>query len=245
MSAHATLSEARRAERRWQREETPRRLLVTASLGAPVASGPLPWGRRNLDGLLAYALLDRLDRHPSVLSGPVIRLPLPLLSVPVGDGSGSVWACSELRPSGPAVDGYVRWRKRPDEEAALEWLAGRRLPRSSGPHRAYDEPLAVTATCDVTAVCVGYPDTIRSLLERVSSIGKKRSQGYGRVRSWRVDELPGRVEPRWALVDQAGQATRAIPVELATRLGISGRVVVAGWRPPYWLTSDWREVVIP
>jgi hypothetical protein len=245
MSDHATLSEARRLERRWQREEKPQALLVRADLGAPIAHGPIPWGRHNLDGLLAWALLDLLDRHPRVYAGPVLRLPLPLLAVPVGDGSGHVWACSELRPTTMSSDSYTRWRKRPDEHEALVWLRGRRLPRSVGPHRAYDQPLAVTTTRQIGSVCVGYPAAISRLLDRIHSLGKKRSQGYGRVLRWSVVELDHEPEPMLAIADDDGAATRAIPVELAERLGITGRLAVAAWRPPYWLRDDWRMVITP
>ncbi len=243
MSAHATLSEAHRFCRRAAREEQPARLAITATLAAPSAAGPIPWGRHNLDGLLSYALLDRLGRRPALYQGPPLRLPLPLLAY---EHAGcSVWACSTLDPAEPVAKSLVMYRKRLPIEEAVTWLAGRRLPLASGRHRAYQEPLRVAVSTRLQAIAVGYQLAVAELLDRVHAVGKKRAHGYGAVRAWDVRALPGEPDPAWALIAADGAPTRPLPVAVAERLGARGRIETGAWRPPYWLREDWAEIVVP
>jgi CRISPR type IV-associated protein Csf3 len=236
------MSDARRLARMWAKEPLSR-LMIVAELGAPVATGPTPWGRWHLDGMIAWALMDMLDRCMPRHPGAVCYPPLPLASITGPDGR-SVWAASQLAPAGLSVEGLTRWRRRPDLEAALEWLAARRLPRSVGARRARDDYLTVVTCTSLMGIAVGHAEWIERLLSRITHIGKKHSQGYGRVRRWDVRALPGDPIPSWALVDTEGTVIRPMPVAIAQDIDAAGRVVHGGWRPPYWLREDWTEIVV-
>ncbi len=53
-----------------------------------------------------------------------------------------------------------------------------------GPYRSRSMPLLATSTDTVTWQCVGDDARIMAILHGVAAIGKKRSQGEGRVLRW-------------------------------------------------------------
>lgn len=182
--------------------------------------------------------MRRLGRHLSP-DGEPVDLPLPLVE---HDG---VWLAGDLSPTGHARESFTRWRRRPDLDAALTHLSSRRLPRSGGAHRAMDEPLAICVTQHLAAVCVGWQQGVVELLDRVWHVGKKRSQGYGRVAEWHVRNIGPPAGADRVFVDDSGRATRPVPTRTAVELNASGRVVHGGYRPPYWWRPWWTQVVVP
>lgn len=78
------------------------------------------------------------------------------------------------------------------------------------------------------ASCMGNQIEILRLLESVTHVGKKGSQGYGRVLGWEVEES-NRFE--WG--------DRPVPVQSAEDILRSGEVFMCGWTPPYWHRGAW------
>jgi len=78
------------------------------------------------------------------------------------------------------------------------------------------------------AGCIGNKDEIRRLLNYLPFVSKKRTQGYGRVLSWQIEEVAS-----FELKD------RPIPIQSAEDILITGSAQFMGWTPPYWHRGLW------
>lgn len=206
-------------------------LRIECDLATPVAFvEPI-----HLDALLAWVVAYRiLHSNPNVRETPEgcaddISIPAARSQV---DGL-PVWEVSSLHPVDPVDPEIVRYRKRPPEEDLIEWSAPAKLRLKQGRFRAYDLPLVVRPVRTLVGFARGSESGIRSLLGHVQHVGKKRSQGYGRVGEWRVARIDGEGFP-WQMVD--GRPSRVIPSEVGQ---------VQGYRPPYWYRSWWAPCVAP
>lgn len=124
-----------------------------------------------------------------------------------------------------------------------------------GRYRAYRMPLPVTVAGELRWRAVGHRDRLLAACELVDQIGKKRSQGEGRVIAWDVrDEGPP--DLRWPLWTEAGFIARPVPARMASWLGLedppvsSGAIRAPYWRPAQGMDGDakarqWRDVIAP
>lgn len=203
--------------------ETP--LIVRAHLGAPVA-GPQPWV--HFDAVLANAVV-RL-RGPRRVVAPTSADRLERIALPLAR-EGAIWCASALWPVGDAPAGRSAWRMRP----ALEYahLIRERIVRiDSGRTKAYDEALTLWPQRVWEARCIGQPAEVRKLLRQISAIGKKCSQGYGRVVRWEVEANDlGREWRSWG-----GITRRPLPDPDGVRMGVM---------PPYWYRPWWQPAKAP
>ena len=87
-------------------------------------------------------------------------------------------------------------------------------------------PLTIFLVPELSWYVVGDADRIRQLLARVTHIGKKRSQGHGRVREWIVEPSSEDLSDRRPIPSKDG-------------------VEVCGLRPPYWWHGNWTTVKWP
>ena len=220
--------------RRWenicQRDGEFAPLRVTATLSAPLA-GPTPYV--HLDALLAWAAIH-IAPHPAAhrpfaptsASRDITDVPIPVAR----DESG-VWCCSALWVPDDTPRGQVAWSQRPTVEH-MHLLAAKQVAVTHGPTRARREHLTVWAAATMTAHLVGHPDWIPRLLDHIPSVGKKRSQGYGVVRAWRVE--PAGEPDAWR--GWGGMVRRPLPDPAGRMMGI---------RPPYWYRPWWEPAVAP
>ncbi|MBW4818573.1 MULTISPECIES: hypothetical protein [Rhodococcus erythropolis group] len=176
-----------------------RPLLVKARLAHGIAHAA-PWGV-SLDGLLAAEIwadqkAGKRDRGEDVaaLSADVDPedLDLPLARCELSGGDLWHWAATCAYPEKPVDHPVVRyWTGRPDHAALGDLVAD--LPgvvsERQGPYRSRSMPLLVTSTDTVTWQCVGDDARIMAILQGIAAIGKKRSQGEGRVLRWEVTPL--------------------------------------------------------
>lgn len=199
-----------------------------------------------LDGILAWAWMS--IHHPDALqnSDPLrdgyIEAELPLERR--GSGDDWYWACSfGLIEAVKEETAY--WNRRVDFAEAERYVdfRGRRgkINASSGRYKAYRMPIPVQLVSEITWTAEGDAEEIRRLLRVVTHIGKKRSQGYGLVGEWIVEEIPG----EWSeWVD--GRPTRAIPIDgssVKPREGV--RIGRYGIRPIYWHPDTHRLCYLP
>lgn len=219
-----------------------RLLTVTARLGAPVALDPV-WPQ-TLDGLLAsIARRERLGAdYGLVVDHHVEHLPLGRLPTK----SRWVWLATCAQP----VDGrpHLRhWAKRTDAEPAERVVASRlnKYITSGGRYRDHWSPLPVTISTGLRWHCIGDPIELDRLLQHALWVGKKRSQGIGRVVDWDViDHLqtePGvGIHLGHAALDPVlwwptGHPARPIPHRHAADLGVPDAAPYPyGYRPPYF-----------
>lgn len=122
------------------------------------------------------------------------------------------------------------WHKRFDAQEAEECVdfQGRRGKVNVGAakYKNYRMPLTIFLVPALTWYAVGDMAEVKDLISRVTSIGKKRSQGYGKVRNWMVQETEEDLSHLRAIPNPEGD-------------------VIYGVRPPYWLENNVMRVVIP
>lgn len=226
-------------------------LIVTAEMGTGVAHTH-PWGI-SLDGILAAELWARHKHtHPNLTPAldaddpPDLDLPLARCTPP--DGLWH-WAATCAWPDPPPDHPEIHlWTGRLDHRSVEQLTCG--LPRvvsdRQGRHRARCMPLMVTVCATLTWHAVGDPDAVRDLVASVPAIGKKRSQGEGRVLSWRVVEAPDMDVFTAAHLYPDGTLGRPTPAGCLTgHVIVDGGQGLVGVRPPSMHHSRMAEVRLP
>lgn len=87
------------------------------------------------------------------------------------------------------------------------------------------------------AYCRGNISDIGALLKNIATIGKKRSQGYGKVINWEVEQVED--FPYW----HEGRLIKNFPVGSPVPKfpkGVIFDIYEAGWTPPYWLAPIFK-----
>lgn len=209
-------------------------LRVTAKLLTNYAPNE-PSGAVHLDGLLALAVAEA---HPCPFkhsdAASVMPLPLKLLWQ---DAQGKpLYASGNLMPD-TEIKSSEYWHKRyPNDKTefigridAADVAKPKRQPsmnanNTAGRYKDYRTPLAVRTAKTLDGLCVGNLEEVSRLLQYITHVGKKGSQGFGRVVGWTV-------EPCEATLEQV-LSGRALPVESGLRK--DGNPVYCCWTPPYW-----------
>lgn len=216
-------------------------LRVTAVMRCGVVADPyLP-----LDAVLLYQAtrerfgVQALTRPGGERLKAGVRVPLQIL--PHRQAADWFYACSFAQAEWLA-EGRDHWNKRFDTGlAALVDFQGRRgkVLVEQGEYRAYHHPVSYRVARAITWYCVGDRREITALLATATHLGKKTSQGWGRVMAWRVEPWP----EDWS-VWRGDQLMRAVPVEQAEG---RGPVTVGhyGIRPSYYRTDHQRVVALP
>lgn len=229
-------------------------LKVTANLSSPLA-GDAPY----LDSILEYQMaliegrcmaLTRAQPAPRV--GEVH---LPVLRGTFG-GVAGIPRCSAPIVAPEAVR-HEHFAKRIAVEHADCLAENQRLVVATGNSwtKAYRLPLKISNVSRIVWF-IGGNDSDRegkrsnrkmllSVLRRVESVGKKRSQGYGRVSSWEAEE----VEEDWswfAATEHGPVLMRALPKcdELPPNL-IGFKQDFGACIPPLWHPDRYMEIVVP
>lgn len=227
-------------------------LRVTAHLTVGVAHAS-PW-TCSLDGLLASVLWqDHKQANPpevpalSLLDPP--DLPLPLARCE-RDPLWWHWAATCGWPSASPDRPEIRyWHTRTDHRHIERNVAQlpAKLPEGSGRWKAYRMPLPITVTQSLTWHAIGAIGAVESLLSSIQAIGKKRSQGEGRVARWEVtpadlsDFAAAHLSPTGALARPTPHGC------LADYEGplVDGGDGYAGIRPPHMHPSRRTDVRLP
>lgn len=245
MAAGCICGEGREAEEGGEKVNQQRHVRVTAWLSSPLAGDP-PMLDALLEDLMArhHGQLLRIDRgQPAPQPGSIH---LPMLRGSIG-GVDMIPRCSS--PIVPAIkQRHEHYAKRIGVENADMLREDSRLVVAVGNSwtKSYRLPLAVRDVDRVVWFVGGSKrETLYSLLRRVPAIGKKRSQGYGRVARWQVEWTPH--DYSWFAPGAGGRVLmRPLPAcdDLPSDL--------VGYRPdfgacigPYWHPERFREVVVP
>ena len=193
------------------------RIKVTAHLLAPVVTGG---GYMTLDGLLAALLFDQLQDVEAAHA-----------AIPVRQTDGLFHASAAIMEASRSHVSFIA-ALRPDHSIDPALI----LKNKHGQlHRKFDTSLtnvmnsyALLTAPTVTWYADGDADRIRSLLEPVQFIGKRRASGFGHVARWEIepDDLDGIEGP-------FGEPLRPVPVDMFSG-DKSHPIVDAAWRPAYW-----------
>lgn len=220
-------------------------LQITATLrSAVVADQWLP-----LDAMLLYQMTrDDLGARAATQSGASALEqtkgePMKGGKLPIKTVHGKEWyyRCSWAE-WGPYVDGRDYWNKRFDSSLAdLVDFGERRgtVNNLAGQYKAYHQPVFYRSALWVSWYCVGDRREIERLLSTLTHIGKKISQGWGRVVGWKAEV----VTEDWSIW-RNGKLMRGVPVGDAPR-DYAGNVALYGVRPSYWDRRNQINVVMP
>lgn len=204
----------------------------------------------SLDALLEWLILDRHGMaapNPTIedveRSRPIVAEQMPLDKASLGDD----WY---WQTSGPcytyhreSIDKFrKRWAPGIDSPEPAWGKRKAKWDTSQGAEKAYDLPLFVRLTQEITWYCNGDPDGLMDLLQGCTGVGKKRAHGYGQVQQWSVTPYGH----DYHLYGPDGQLMRPIPAEHLDRTRpIDIAIRDWGWRPPAWLPANKRRCAMP
>jgi len=211
-----------------------RPLKVTAVMQDGRVVGNDPWFP--LDSILAAAWVKKYHPDcfyagtPDPTSPGWIDADLPLER----RGNDRLWyyACSfnTVRPSWEYI---THWHKRFDEQfERYVNFGGRRgkIDVKAARFKAFRMPMTVLLFPRLEWYAVGDMDAVFDLCRSITHIGKKSSQGFGAVDSWKVEIWP----EDWSEAYH-GRLTRAVPVDFGLPDTVeSAYLALHGYRPPYW-----------
>lgn len=137
---------------------------------------------------------------------------------------------------GPYVEGQDYWSKRFDQtHASLIDFRGRRgkIDIRLGAYKAYRMPMYYRSVLWVDWYCYANLDALSPLVHITTHLGKKTSQGWGRVLRWEIEP----VDEDYSIWKE-GKLMRGIPLYHLPKDKAPDRLGEYGIRPSYW---DWRN----
>ncbi len=225
---------------------------LTIELGAPVASAD-PY--IHLDSFLSFAAAvesigyDGLDELSDSDSPLYFEDEMPLEQYRVDDEW--VWASSaasiavpddEQQASAPERWSTTRWRKRFDHDPEHQ-IKKTHVNVSSGEFKGYNAALPYTAADELVFFFEGDADRVVEMIEtHVPAIGKKRSQGFGRIRNVSVQDVGDAIE---SAVYHNGRVLRSFPVQFFGKVPVNTPFQRRTVRPPYWHADNQCMAVPP
>lgn len=218
-------------------------LQITAVLRTAVISDQwLP-----LDGILLYQQTrDDLGAQsmttPGVSNlaqpkGEAMKSKLPIKTV---HSKEWYYRCSWAEWS-PNVEAKDYWNKRYDNDLSdfVSFKGRGTVKIEAGAYKAYHQPVFYRSALWIQWFCVGDKTEIGRLLSTCMNIGKKVSQGWGRVMRWEVESI----SDDWSIWKD-GKLMRGIPV-FEKPADHVGNIAIYGLRPSYWDKRNQIMVVLP
>lgn len=190
-------------------------------------------GELHLDGILSSAVFAA---HPCTFKMVAVATvaPLPLSPLWRSDDGVILYASSDLMPDIHAK-GQEYWHKR-YPATHNEWVIPKKInaKTSAGQYKDYRVPMDIRLANNLSAICIGNKDEIERLLSYITHVGKKSSQGFGRVAKWEVKEIAVSVDDVLA--------NRPVPKQ--SGLKVDGKIRHCTWTSPYWFRGWATECVL-
>jgi len=189
---------------------------------------------------LAHALDERRASYePGLIPIPVARRRVEGFAWPIPLCSSPIFRARR--------DGVEHFARRFDPDPALIAGAERKVYASnSGEFKSYRLPLRVRLVEKIAWFAVGDRKEVRRLLRDVYSLGKKSSQGHGRIASWEVEHWEGREDWCWLAPSESGPVLmRSLPLTVVPDGVLGARRFFGGLVSPYWASEFFSEGVIP
>jgi CRISPR type IV-associated protein Csf3 len=216
-----------------------RPLRVTARIAGAIV---MPGRPIALDALLAAAVVIRDAIPPAYTSAEVVDIEIPIAREP--GGRFHLASCASIRVEERETR-YVNKRP-PIAEAQLFGAPKlKRMQISAGPSKGYRIPMeALHLEGDrLDWWCVGDEVEVPALLALVTSLGKKRGVGIGRVREWSVEPCKSWGDG-FPVVAPDGTPMRPLPLDWPG-VRVDAARAYACLRPPYWLRECEVECFVP
>lgn len=206
-------------------------LKITASLTSPYVSTDYIF----FDALISSAVWQDAmqDKAYNISENKtdIFQIPLPLKQI----GTKEPFYAASIGFPKQAIEGTARWRKQTDLESKKKIRIG------SGEYKRYDMPMPYTSAEEIVFYANGNKGEIERLLQYIPGIGKKRTQGYGNVRSWQVEQS----EHDWSVVKD-GVPMRPIPVSEAIPFNLKCDVTMYfSINPPHWHRKNMTRCFMP
>jgi CRISPR type IV-associated protein Csf3 len=199
-----------------------------------------------LDAILLYqANRQALGPEVATLPGGIDTQGASTLPLEIIHPGRKIWyyACSWAQPQPWWVaEGRDHWNKRFDQGFAyMVDFEGRRgkVIIEQGRYKAYHMPVFYRVADRVEWYCVGDKARVGELLSTMTHLGKKRSQGWGRVIQWKVEPWM----EDWS-VWRDGELTRGVPAEDVVGKGMFN-FVHYGLRPSYYRQENQMMLAMP
>jgi len=140
----------------------------------------------------------------------------------------------------------TKWRAHFDDDPVHQ-IKETHVNMSSGEFKSYNAALPYTGANELTfffePAADSSPDRVKELIERhVSGIGKKRSQGFGRINSVEIADATDAVE---SAVYHNGRVLRSLPTTFLSRVTGGVRYERRTVRSPYWHAANQTMAVPP
>ena len=214
-----------RQVRRWC-EGPYENLRITIRLATPMVADP--W--LCLDGVLQSQVLHRMKIHTlDIDNSDVYDIPIPIEII----GENRKYPACSVAIIGGRRHSTVwakMWGSDVNPDAHVDQY---------GSEVRYRMPMRYSDSLTLVVFCRGRADTIERLLCHTHAVGKKRAQGYGRIRSVAIESFTDNFS---AIAN--GIAMRPIPVEELNAYNIN-HSGVTGYRPPYWHPQNQCPCVFP
>lgn len=195
----------------------------------------------HLDALLASAKVDEhLRRGVPLEDALAAQEELPLERAVAPDGEW-IWKASQLlcRPASPPINVQMTRRVDADRLAADSgriFTSRRQAIRiGTGPFRNYDMRLPVQWQESVKAYGVGNIIAIQALLQTITSLGRLRRNGWGKIASFAVTPLVGHSADQWK--------KRSLPPSFFAEALSEHQPSYGTCRPPYWDRAKWAQIL--
>lgn len=182
-----------------------------------------------LDSMMAYVWMT--EEHPERMvasaSGispeELIEEELPLEKR--GEGDGWYWAAS-FACGEPIREEILYWHKRFDFDLGSKYVDfGKRRGKvdvKAGLYKNHRMPMITYLLPKLDWYAVGDKAEVERMIRQITHIGKNRSQGFGRVTEWTVEEWPEDLSHLRAIPDPDGEYEMGV-------------------RSPYWLACRKRR----
>ena len=229
-------------------------LLITARLSSPLAGDPpqldslfewllSPFGerfRKEQDSDIPH---HRIDRNFPAPEQGIIRIPIERAWI----GNHLVALCSNPilpLPRADAVD-YICKRIAVENSDLIARDERKIISTTNSATKSYRLPLRIRLVDRVCWFASGNRRNVKKTLHDANAIGKKVSNGYGRVKEWIIEET--KEDCSWFA---QGVLMRTLPALIDGCKWLPENL--AGWKkhfgaccPPYWHQDRFTEVVQP
>jgi CRISPR type IV-associated protein Csf3 len=198
-----------------------------------------------LDGILLYqAHRDLLGPQDVTIPGDYTCQGVSTLPLGIVHPGRCNWyyQCSWAQWSHD-VEGSDHWNKRFDSKFASLVDFGKKRGKviiEQGKYKAYHVPIFYRAALWTEWYCVGDRKEIEHLLSTVTHIGKKGSQGWGRVAVWKIES----VQEDWSAW-RDGKLMRGIPPDDLKDKSQPFNLLFYGIRPSYWKKENQKPLAMP
>lgn len=217
---------------------------VTCHLSSPLAGEP-PY----LDSIIEYHMsrksskalvIQRSDKAPEVGS-----VHIPLLRGEFGGLKGIPRCSAPILPPTANATEYFAKRISVENASLLTPKEQKVVAVGNSWTKSYRLPLEIRPVSKIVWFVGGSKRrNLKSVLKTITSLGKKRSYGYGKVAEWEITE----VEHDWswfASTEHGRLLMRVLPWDESLRKCIGWKIWYGGYAPPYWHPERFLKVAVP